>query len=210
MNSIPAIKPRNRWDYERIHPGPVGSVGDVLISTRLKSSLAGNFNWDAEYYGNRESLYGSSIQNGSKVSFNSGGGPARVKDSNWGGRRSFSTNHGWHYQDMVAPDRMVQPELASLPQYMWRNKVASVHNAKRTGNLFMPLPGGLQPPNGMPRGGQMPRVTDVVGGDVPGFEEDPFGVAPNFHPHLSSVTNQPEINLGAPAGRKTMGRINRS
>lgn len=213
MNSIPSLKPRNRWDHARIHPGPVGSVGDALLVPRLKSSLVGNFNWDAEYYGARESLLGSSIQDGSRVSFNSGGGPARVKDSNWGGRRSFATNHGWHYQDMVAPDKLVQPENGGTPQYMWRNKIASVQNSRRTGDLFLPLPTVL-PSDSPPRGGQTPRVTDVVGGDgadVAGIEENPFGVAPNFHPNLSSVTGgTPDLVMGAPQGRKVLGRMHRS
>lgn len=193
---IDAIKPYNRWDHSSIRPGPVGSVGDVLITPRLKSSLPGNFNWDAEYYGNKESLYGSSVSDGSYVSFNSGGGPARTLDSNWGMRRRFRTMHGWYYQDLRAPDKNVEPEMGSLPQYNWRNRIATVNNAKSTGDLFMPLPTVELPTDGLPRGGLFPRVTDVIGGaEDAGFDGNdtvnagPPLLNPNFHPHLSSNTS---------------------
>ena len=211
MNSIPAV--RKYKNTERIHPGPVGSVGDTLISHRLKSSLPGIFNWDAEYYGQRESLFGSSVSDGTRVSFNSGGGPARVSDSKWNGSRSFNTNHGYYYQDMVAPDKLVMPEQASLPQYQWRNKIAEVRDAKRTGTLFLPLP-QINAPTGVPRGGNVPRVTDVAGENtVPGYDESPF--QPNFHPTLSSYSNTEELHLGKTSRMRmnngiTVGRINRS
>lgn len=211
MNSIPAI--RKYKNTELIHPGPVGSIGDPLISSRLKSSLAGNFNWDAEYYGQREPLFGSSISDGTRVSFNSGGGPARVNDSNWNGSRSFNTNHGYYYQDMVAPDKLVMPEQSSLPQYQWRNKIAEVRDAKRTGTLFLPLP-QIDAPEGVPRGGAVPRVTDVAGENtIPGYDETPF--QPNFHPHLSTNYNESQVFLGTNQRMRmtsgiTTGRINRS
>ena len=44
--SIDAIKPLNRWDYDSIRPGKVGSVGDVLITERLKASRPGDFIMD--------------------------------------------------------------------------------------------------------------------------------------------------------------------
>jgi hypothetical protein len=193
--SLEATKPLNRWDYSSIRPGNVGSVGDCLITPRLKSSLPGDFQWDREYYGKNEALYGSSTNNGTKLSFNSGGGPARTKDSNWGGRRSFKISHGWIYQDMRAPDKRVEPQMGALPQYSWRNKIAEVNHARTTGNLF-PIPaGGLIRSSGQTRGGQYPRVTDVVSGDTtPAFanvnESNPYGQptgdSAGYRPGLSS------------------------
>ncbi len=186
--SIDAIKPLNRWDYSSIRPGVVGSVGDCLITERLKSSLPGDFRWQQEYYGSKESNYGSSISNGTQRSFNSGGGPAKTVDTNWGGRRSFKVRHGWVMQDLVAPDTSVTSQLGATPQYSWRNKIAEVNHARTTGDLF-PIPrGGLLQGGGVPRGGQVPRVTDVVQDDTTLLERpnNQTNTAPNFHPHLSS------------------------
>lgn len=56
--------------------------------------------------------------------------------------------------------------MGALPQYSWRNRIATVNNARTTGDLF-PIPrngAGLidAPQNGLTRGGAYPRVTDVV------------------------------------------------
>lgn len=194
--SIDAIRPLNRWDYDCIRPGIVGSVGDVLVSQRLKASAPGDFRWRPEYNGKHESLYGSAITNGTHLSYNSGGGPARCIDSNWGGRRSFRINHGWYYQDLRAPDKRIEPVVGETPQYSWRNKIATVNRAKTTGDLF-PIPAGglISPPTGnLTRGGNYPRVTDVVSADTtPGFGElnnGDFAASqlPNYKPSLSSFT----------------------
>src|SRR5689334_12063841 len=113
MEIIDAVHPHSRWDHASIRPGPVGSVGDVLLTPRLKSSLPGNFNWDAEYYGPNEPLYGSSISDGLYESYNSGGGPARTLDTVWYPRRQFKTSHGWYIQDLRAPDKRVEPIMGS-------------------------------------------------------------------------------------------------
>jgi len=201
--SIDAIRPLNRWDYDSIRPGSVGSVGDCLITERLKSSLPGDFRWKSDYFGKNESLYGSNVRNGYQRSFTSGGGPSKTIDSNWGGRRNFKVRHGWIMQDLVAPDTSVTSQLNPLPQYSWRNKIAQVNHARTTGDLF-PIPrGGLIQGGGTPRGGQVPRVTDVVAGDTSLLESEPGvnastgsestyrpstsqGVNPNFKPHFSS------------------------
>ncbi len=184
--SIDAIRPLNRWDYSSIRPGPVGSVGDCLITERLKSSLPGDFRWAPYLYGQNESLYGSSISDGSHKSFNSGAGSLKTIDTNWGGRRRFETRHGWYMQDIRAPDKRVEPMVGALPQYTWRNRIATVNNAQTTGNLF-PIPADGQglvdaPANGLARGGQFPRVTDVQGGD---------GLDAGYPQHISANTGVP-------------------
>lgn len=218
---IDALRPYNRWDHASIRPGPVGSVGDVLLTPRLKSSLPGNFNWDAEYYGKKEALIGSSVSDGFYRGFNSGGGPAKTLDSNWGGRRRFKTSHGWYYQDIRAPDKRVEPEMGALPQYQWRNRIATINRAKTTGNLFTPLPTVGPPAGGLTRGGAYPVVTDVTGGaNEAGFSPNdtvnagPPLLQPNFHPHLSSFTSSNSIREQVDSNRRegkagTLGRIHR-
>ncbi len=189
--SINAIRPLNRWDHSSIRPGVVGSVGDVNLTPRLKSTFPGDFRWDMSMYGDKESEFGTSVNNGTHTSFVSGGGPAKTIDSNWGGRRRFETAHGWRYQDMRAPDKRVEPVMGATPQYGWRNRIATVNRARTTGDLF-PIPAGgiLQGPNGVSRGGQYPRVTDVVAGDTtPGFtniSSSSGSSNPNYKPSASS------------------------
>lgn len=165
--SINAIRPLNQWDYSSIRPGPVGSVGVVNMTPRLKSTFPGDFRWDMSAQGHNEPRCGSNVTDGMHVGYNSGGGPARTIDSNWGGRRRFDTSHGWRYQDMRVPDRRIEPVLGSTPRYSWYNKIAQVNHAKETGRLFtIPKGGILGGANGVTRGGMYPRITDVVGGDA--------------------------------------------
>lgn len=58
-------------------------------------------------------------------------------------------------------------QLGGTPQYSWRNIVANTFDAKRTGDKFLPLPGPFALKAGqIPRGGNFPRVTDIIPGDV--------------------------------------------
>lgn len=58
--------------------------------------------------------------------------------------------------------------IIETPDYSWRNKLATAYNAKRTGNLFLPLPGGYNPsPGEVERGSITPEVTNVEPGTVP-------------------------------------------
>lgn len=115
----------------------------------------------------REPKGGSNVQDGQYLSYDDGGGGNSIIDSNWGGRRDFKINHGWYFQNMRGEDRRVEPILGSTPQYDWHNKIAQVYNARVTGNLFLPLPGEyVLNPGDVPRGGQVPRPTDEVGGDA--------------------------------------------
>jgi len=166
--SIDAIRPLNRWDHSRIQPGSVGSVGDVNLTPRLKHSYPNlPLRFDKNFAGKKERYLGSNVQNGTQKSFESGGGPARTVDSNWGGRRQFKTRQGYIFQDVKAPDTTDEPLLGVTPQYSYRNKVATTIEAKRTGTNFLPLPGAYFPtPTQTVRSGSYPRVTDIVPGSV--------------------------------------------
>jgi hypothetical protein len=108
---------------------------------------------------------GSNVQDGQYTSFDTGFGDARVVDSNWGGRRGMQTATGWFHQDLREPDRSITPYVSSTGDYSWLNRVATVYNSKRTGEKFLPLPGGYSlSPGEITRGGAYPVVTDVAGG----------------------------------------------
>lgn len=158
--SITAMRPMNRWDFDSIRPGVVGSVGDTLASSRLKSSLPGDVRMESFHSGEKEKDYGSNVNDGLKLSYTSGGGPARTYDSNWNSGRGFKVARGWYMQDIRAPDKLHEPEVGEMPQYMWRNRIASVKRQLKTGNLFRGA--GIDAPTGPPRGGLVPRVTDVI------------------------------------------------
>lgn len=145
---------------EVIHPGNVGSVGDVIASVRLKQSAPDmKMRYDPEFSGVAETLHGSNVQDGYTYSFTSGGGPARTLDSRWE-RKSFKTQHGWRFQDMRMPDKSMDPVVGSTGRGSWYNKIATIYEAKVTGNNFLPLPGAFGP-NAMTRGSQIPRVIAV-------------------------------------------------
>jgi hypothetical protein len=143
-----------------LSPGLVGSVGDVLGSVRLKQSAPEmKLRYDQIFSGKNEPRSGSNVQDGYSYSYASGGGPARTLDSNWVNKK-FKTNHGYIYQDMRAPDKTLTPVMGSTGRYDWYNRVANTYQAKITGDLFLPLPGGYKP-SGVPRGGQVPRVIAI-------------------------------------------------
>jgi hypothetical protein len=205
--SISAIRPLNRWDYSSICPGPQGSVGDALPQERYKSSMPGDFRWNPNMHGRNESKYGSNVRDGFMRSYTSGGGPSRTLDSNWQSGRSFRTNHGWYMQDLRAPDKRIEPVMGSLPQYDWRNKIATVNRAMTTGDMF-PIPRGgvLQAPTGPPRGGMFPRTTDIISGDT--------SAAPNADNQLNAgpldnpVTSSNFIASGSSFNKKGLTPVN--
>lgn len=81
--SITAKRPMNRWDYDSIRPGGIGSVGDALGAFRVKQSSP-DMDVAMIPFPNENDVKGA--------------GSARVKDSNWGGRKHFKTSHGWYMQ----------------------------------------------------------------------------------------------------------------
>ncbi len=192
MPPLVHVKPLNRWDNSSIRPGPVGSVGDVMLQTRLRSSNPDlPIRWDKTFKGQNASLYGSSLSDGGHRSYNTGAIGNRVINRNWAFGRRFITKCGWYVQDLRAPDKRVEPYMGALPQYEWRNKIAEVQNAKRTGNLFEYQ--GAWVNDGSPlRGGMYPRVTNVEGGIL----------VPNNNPMLSQVQQPVQKTV-------TVGRINR-
>jgi len=160
--SISAVRPLHAFDNDSIRPGPVGSVGDVLGTIRLKHSMP-----ELPIRKTKLSLTdGANVEDGQHKSYTSGGGPARVNDSNWESGRAFKTSHGWVIDDLRAEDRLHEPFMGSGPQYSWRNTVATTYKAMRTGEQFLPLPGGYNPsPGEIERGQIVPVITNTEQGE---------------------------------------------
>lgn len=155
--SIDEIRPMNRWDHDSIRPGNVSSVGDVNMAVRMKQSSPDMmWKFDPKFYGKNEERVGSNSAQG----YNS---VARVVDSNWGGRRDFKIRRGWVCQDIRAPDKKVEPYMGQTGN-SWNNRIATMYDSKRTGDQFLPLPGGYSlSPGELPRGGNFPTIADQVG-----------------------------------------------
>ena len=204
--SIDGQRPMNRWDHDRIQPGVAGSVGDVNIPVRLRTSTPGmRLRYDPAFSGQNSIDKGSNIQNGGQVGYSSGGGCARTIDSNWGGRRHFKVRHGWIIQDLRQPDKLVTPYLGSTGDYSWQNKVATIYEAKRTGSQFLPLPGGYAPhPGEINRGGNGPRVTDIAGGD---FEPSQSIVSRDDHADHPGRMNHENGTVTGARVKQTIGGI---
>lgn len=149
---------------DTIIPGKVGSVGDANVTPRLAQSapdLPMRFN--PLFYNNPTMGSYSTSQ-------------PYTYDSNWNMGRSEQTAYGLVQQDFRAPDKLHEPTLGAIPQYQWRNKLASVYKAKRTGDMFLPLPGQYTlAPGEMARGGQVVRTTDIEGmyTVIPNQQESP-------------------------------------
>lgn len=139
----------NRWDYDSIRPGQQGSVGDCLVNVQLRTSTP---EMTPRFEDMKDlSLMGSSV-----------GTLPKTKGGFWGMKRDFKTNVGWRIQDFD-PHTYKEPLVGSTPQYIHKNRIATVYEAKRTGEKFLPLPGGYKPGVGeMVRGGQMPRITNEI------------------------------------------------
>ena len=160
MTTLSIYKPKDR--IESIRPGFVGPVGDVLVTARLKHSNPElPLRYEQAFAGSNAKRIGANIQDGDHRGYINGGLQARVKGNNWAHDRSFKTAIGWHYQDLRAPDTSITSVLQASPQAMWQNKVARTYDAFRTGQKFLPLPGGFGPDGGLPRGGSTPLYAEV-------------------------------------------------
>ena len=168
MIPIPSLKPKNqRWEYSSIRPGPVGTVGVANVQVRLKHSTPNMaIRWSKDFSKAKLPRIGSNVTDGFHKNYDTGGGPAKVLDSNWGGRRDFSTSHGYIYQDLRPTDRSANMRVEATPQYQWKTNVARVYKVKHGGDKFLPNPGGYGlNPGDISRGGAFPFVREIAGGD---------------------------------------------
>lgn len=164
---------RHPRHYEQCSPGVVGSVGDVLGQTRLKHS-APDLPLRFKYTGSEIQHLGSNVQNGSIANYE-GNGIYQLEDSHWGGRRDFKIANGWKHQDLRAPDKRY--ESVTAPTFSsFDNLAHSIFEARRTGDKFLPLPHGYEPPQNFQSRGAAPVITAIAGGD---FTPQPTSVVTN-------------------------------
>jgi len=190
----------NRWDHSSIQPGAVGSVGDVNTQVRLAQSASDMpLRYDPTFSGSNEPWAGSNVTDGMQLGYDGGGGAARVNDSNWGMRRDFYHQYGYLYQDLRPSDRSDEPILEQLPQYGWKNQVATIYKAYTTGDKFLPLPGGYALGGSTSRGGTYPRIVDVSdeSGVIVGGQQ--FNSPPANTPTVPFVFNDVVMNPITPA-----------
>lgn len=157
--------PLNVWNNDYIAPGSSGSIGTTQMQERFKHSFPdARLRWNPYQYANRINRYGSNLQNGNELNWLKNFVPKLI-DSNWDNRHGFKVKTGWHFQDLRGPDKASQPFTGPTPQYAWKNQVATILNAKTTGNKFLPLPGsfGLEPGD-IPRGGLAPVTIAIQSG----------------------------------------------
>lgn len=145
-------------------PGNVGPVGDVNKHIRFaQSNPFLPMRYDPLFTGRRAESNGANINNGTKKSFNSRGGPAKVIKAAWGGRRRMGISHGTrmqYYQPNTTPGEF----QGSLGDYTWRLKTGKVYKATHAGKLM--LPGGYEPVEGaLPRGAKVPTVVSAPSQD---------------------------------------------
>jgi hypothetical protein len=165
MLSVSARRQLDNWNNDSIRPGVVGSVGDALCAVQFKSSFPGDYREAPYTKGKKELRFGSNVQNGDLPSFDTGYMQPRVMDGFFGGERdSLYTQRGWIFQNLKEEDMFHDSIMGSTPQYKWRNQVATINNAAKSGEKFRDLPNGYQPgPNDVPRGGQKPGIVGSEG-----------------------------------------------
>lgn len=199
METITAYNPHQSINFQTFSPGPVGSVGDVNMLTRGRTSCAAMFPVVFMQPPAQEPVKGSNVTDGQVRNYDSGGGPARIRDLKWEGLRNAKTARGYRFMDHQFPDKPVEPIVGGLPQFSFKNQVAGVYNAKTMGDHFMPLPGGYQQdPDTLTRGGNIPRVTDFVNPEQPNQDDR------TYNPGPIKIPSKPQPPTGAPAPTPTL------
>lgn len=196
--------PINQWDKKSIRPGPVGSIGDVLTSIRIKqSSTDMPFAYDKTFAPKNDVLRGSNVQDGQWYSFSDGGYGAQVKRRKLDKNPSFKTATGWIQQDIIPTDRYVEPKPMPLGKTVWNTQVSEI--LTKQGTMFQESPGGYAaPPNTMFRGNQFPRPVNLtaINPIMPTTAQVLTSVVTPMQDQATSITKP--VNLASPIYVKTI------
>ncbi len=153
--------PMNKWDKASIRPGPVGSVGDVLTSVRIKQSMPDMpFAYDKTFGPGSDVLRGSNVQDGRWESFVDGGYGPVLKKQKWSNNATgFKTATGWIAQNIIPEQRATEPKVAPQGRVGFETQAAAILH--KSGDMFGELPGGYKAaPGVLPRGGMLPRIVN--------------------------------------------------
>lgn len=162
MGLTPLVQARHfAQNHTRYHAGVPGPLGSTQCGREIKSSEFGYKIVD---------VYTKS--QGTTV-----GTLARTQERNMK-RDGFKTQYGWDHSDRRAPDLLHEPLVGAIPQLTWHNKVATVRQGVAKGGS-----------HALPRGGNTPRVVDVI---------DDQGGAPWFDPQGYQVRSRRCCVLLAP------------
>jgi hypothetical protein len=178
MNHIVVPQPPCVDNFKILSPGLVGSIGDVNMATRMRTSNAAMFPVMFSKDAARLPRLGSELQDGDTLAqVNGGGYPATTLAYKWNVKQSTKTDVGDRWQDLRQNDRYVEPIVVGQNQYDFKNIVAQIEKAKVSGNQFLPLPNGYGELTGNPRGGLLPSIVATEGIDsvTEGPQRDKFG-----------------------------------
>jgi hypothetical protein len=162
MNEITIARSPCTDNFKIISPGVVGSVGDVNMATRMRTSNAALF---PVMFGNgssNEPRMGSDITDGDTLNqVNGGGYPATVDAYKWNYGGRGKTDVGYKFQDLRQNSRYVEPVVVGNNHYDFINATAIVH--RQMGKQFTPLPGGYSTSaNMLTRGGLFPAIVQTT------------------------------------------------
>jgi len=162
MGLTPLVHARHFAQNElRYHAGIPGPVGSTQCGREIKSSEFG-FKIVDVYPRSQGTVVGTL---------------AKVQTRNMK-RDGFKTQYGWDVHDVRAPDVVHEPLVGAIPQLSWHNLVATVKQGVPKGGS-----------HALPRGGNTPRVVDVI---------DDKGGYPWFDPQgFQDVANRPVSLRGA-------------
>lgn len=189
---------------EVAHPGPVGPVGDVLAQIKLKTSMPDIARRNLLNVQEQKET-GSFVQDGLGSNYIFGGAPAIISKKIHS--LSRKTKYGWTHQDLRAPDKRYEPTM-SQSFSSFDNLQFKIYDAKRTGDMFLPIPGEYAlPPGAVPRGGATPRITDLAAGD---FTPGGFGgvfTDPKFGPSSDAPGRKttPDVGVNVPTTNANFG-----
>jgi hypothetical protein len=163
--NIVARKPiLNQWNNSYIQPGPVGSVGDVHLRPKWRTSTPDMApRYDPTFSGKNQLPLGSNVQDGQHASWDTGGGPPRTNIDNIGNYRVV----GQLFQSVIPQDRDEMAFLQPVKNQRWNSVMGAINKELTSGEAFLPLPNGYgynKADGSIPRGGAFPTIIDITGG----------------------------------------------
>lgn len=203
------LKEDQPWHQYQIRPGSVGPIVFTVPPRFRQSTASMPWAYDPYWTTKRATRLGGNLQNGTRPSYDTGGGPPRTNDSRWSGNRSADRHKlGYRFHNIAPIAKFSIPAQGPQGDYAWRDKVAVTRHISPAGRLFLPANTPAYGLQGKLRSGNYP-VSTAVGGDQgpvrPGqvTTADYEGVAaPRVPGQAEDLPNRAGANTGhGPGGR---------